>query len=168
MTTTEQVEQIIIESLYRNPSVVQRLKIREVAGCVVTVIAEQSLATLSAADAKRLVQKNNMKRPGQPHILAAIDMCCAAVGVMPGVLSNRKCAPHAQAIVYMLREGIRFPVQPSLWEVSDAMLYLSHASVVGAMNRASKNGGLVAKMFDYLNAHGIATHPRPDWAKEAA
>jgi hypothetical protein len=167
MTTTEQVEQIITATLYRNPSVVQRLKIREVAGEITSCVASQ----VEKDFATKLIPNRSNKtqtRAALPHLRSAVDMCCMALGIEYATLYHRTSTPMASAIAWMLRRGIAFPVVPSLPEIADAMGYLSHTSALKAIRDGSKNVEHVARIYDYMAKHGIATNPRPDWAKEAA
>jgi hypothetical protein len=167
MTTTEQVEQIITATLYRNPSVVQRLKIREVAGEITSCIASQVEKDFAKTQIPRRSNKAQT-RAALPHLRSAVDMCCMALGIEYTTLYHRSSTPMASAVAWMLRRGIAFPVPPSLPEIADAMGYLSHTSALNAIRDGSKNVEHVARIYYYMAKHGIATNPRPEWAKEAA
>lgn len=165
MTTTEQVEQIITASLYRNPSLEQLARIRVVAGEITSCVASQ----VEKDFAKTLIARRSHKqqtRKALPHLLAAVDVCCMALGIQRAMLYHRSSAPMASAVAWMLRRGFPFPVPPSLPEIADAMGYLSHTSALSAIRDGAKNAEHVARIYDYLDAQGIRTNPRPDWARK--
>lgn len=165
MTINEEVEKIIIENLYRYPSIKQQAKIREVAGHIVTRTTDRVVNVLSVARSMPVQNAKGRKRFGQPHLLAAVDMCCQAVGVPSEAIYNPRMSRYSHPVVYMLRSGIAFPVQPSWSEIADVMMYLGHTSGVSAWHTASKHSDVVAKMFDYMESNMVATNPRPEWAK---
>ncbi len=166
MTINEEVEKIIIENLYRYPSGKQLEKIREVAGHIVTRTTDRVVNTLSVVRSMPTEKLRTRKRVGQPHLLAAVDMCCQAVDVPPQAIHNVRMGRYAHPVVYMLRSGIAFPVQPSWNEIADVMLYLGHTSSIQAWQAASKHGDIVAQMFDYMETNMVKTNPRPDWARK--
>jgi hypothetical protein len=72
------------------------------------------------------------------------------------------------AISWVLRHGVKYRVLPSWPDLAIAVGAPGHATLITASYRAMDTPNLIRKMLDACDAHGIATHPRPDWAKEAA
>jgi hypothetical protein len=163
--TPEQAAQLIESRLFPRPSLAAKAAIREIAGEIVS-------STMAKATVLCMTQRKSngrvTHRGGIPMHLNAVEVCSQAVGVNVENIQLRQFAGQRRAIAWMMRRGIAFPYTPSLPEIAAAMGFGSHSSVLEGIREAQHHGDLVARMYKHCEQFGLRTHPRPDWAKEAA
>lgn len=70
------------------------------------------------------------------------------------------------AISWVLRHGVKYRVLPSWPDLTSAVGASGHATLITASYRAMETPNLIGKMLDACESHGIATNPRPDWARK--
>jgi hypothetical protein len=163
--TPEQAAQLIESRLFPRPSLAAKAAIREIAGEIVSSTTAHTAALLGT---QPTLTNKRSQRTGIPAHISAVDLCANAVGF--DVNKSGKCSnvPEMRAIAWMLRRGIAFPYTPSLSEIAAAMGYRTHTVVIDWVREAQHHGDLVARMYKHCEQFGLRTHPRPDWAKEAA
>jgi hypothetical protein len=96
----------------------------------------------------------------------------AIAGVDEDIFRTSSHAPRAvaarAAIAWVLRHGVKYETVPSWPMFARVVGSVNHSTLIAASYRSQDCPHLVSKLFAYCDAHGIATNPRPDWAKEAA
>jgi hypothetical protein len=135
--------------------------------------------TDTSAAAYRAVIERLALQNSPMHLMAV--QFCEVVGVDP--LWVRTCrrqgtaSAYRTAIQWMLYKAIVWPVKPSLNEVADATAttkpfgHTAHHMVSFGLKRIEHHAAaqqIAIRLLNYCDANGIATHPRPAWAKEAA
>jgi hypothetical protein len=142
----------------------------------------QKLQLRNASAAACAIVMQHVANNNQPLALF-VDRMCEALDIDSTWLrqpSKRGDVSHFRAAIqWLLRRGIDWGLRPipSLAEISCATRYMDprhrdrHSAVFQNVERAevhARTQQLVRVLLDYCDANGIKTHPRPDWAKEAA
>jgi hypothetical protein len=95
----------------------------------------------------------------------------AIAGVDEDIFRTSSHAPRAvaarAAIAWTLRHGVKYEAAAPSWPTFARVVgSVSHSTLIAASYRSQDCPHLVSKLFDYCDAHGIATNPRPDWARK--
>jgi hypothetical protein len=74
-----------------------------------------------------------------------------------------------RAMAYVYYYGIRWQVPVSFPQLAGLLGMSGHSSLIGQSRCTPRYAGVAtARLYDVLERAQIETHPRPDWAKEAA
>jgi len=110
--------------------------------------------------------------PTQAEIGNVLDILAKVADVPSDVFKYKSRAigyvAARSALSWMLYNGVKFVVPPSWPELARMVGTNQHSTLITAARRAPSFGPLVGKMYNECKSRGIETHPRPDWAKEAA
>jgi hypothetical protein len=136
-------------------------------------VAQASLAIGNLAKhANTKVSDGITGTPTAGDIRKVLEILAGVAGVSPDVFEfatrARTYTNARSAIAWMLYYGVAFAAPVTWTLLAEAVGVKNHTSLICAVKRADAMSGMVAQMYDELERRGIKTHPRPDWAKEAA
>lgn len=163
------IEQAVMRSLVKNLALKERK------------LNEGQIERLKAASAEacRIVTAH-MARDNDP-LLDFVDQMCGVLGVdslwLRQPTKRGKVPKYRAAVQWVMRCGVVWPRRPTLNEIGAVTAFTvpfsddKHSTVLSGIKRVSmdtETQEMARRLLDHCEANGIKTHPRPDWAKEAA